>query len=125
MSTRKHLDRALIGKLVEREIVATTTWAKFAIKVDVSRSTLYRVRDADPVVSRGTFARIERGLSLPMGTFDSVGAHDFDVLRSMGLSEELVGWLERQATPKGSAKSSAKAAPATPTKRGRQATKQV
>lgn len=90
-------DRVLIGRLVDREITATTTWAKFATRVDVSRSTLYRVRDADPTISEGTFRRIERGLSLPSDTFASVAKHDFDVLRAMGLNEELVTWLERQS----------------------------
>ena len=91
-------DRRLVGMLVQREIEARTTWSAFAAQTNLSRSTLYRVRDADPRISKGTFLRIERALSYPTDTFDSIAKHDFDVLHAMGIDGETVAWLERQAT---------------------------
>lgn len=91
-------DRTLIGRLVEREVESRMSWAKFATVSGVSRATLYRVKDADPVVTERILRRIERGLGLPFDSLVTVGAHDFDQLEAMGMDAGLVEWLRRVAT---------------------------
>lgn len=94
-------DRRLIGRLLQREVEIRGSWSKFAGASGVSRATLYRVRDADETVTIRIWRQIEAGLGLPYDSFASVAAHDFDVLRELGVEEGLVRWLEREASKSG------------------------
>lgn len=109
-------DRELIGRLVEREVESRTSWARFAEASNVSRATLYRVKDGDPRITERILRRIERALALPFDSLSAVGAHDFDGLTAMGLDEGLVIWLRQNAT------SPATSAQTTLTTHGRPAT---
>ena len=70
-------DRRLVGLFVEREIESRMSWARFSGESKVSRSTLYRVRDADPRITQPIFRKIERALSLPFDTLTAVAVHDW------------------------------------------------
>lgn len=109
-------DRELIGRLVEREVESRTSWARFAEAANVSRATLYRVKDGDPRITERILRRIERALALPFDSLSAVGAHDFDGLTAMGIDEGLVIWLKQNAT------SPATSAQTTLTTHGRPAT---
>ena len=109
-------DRALVGKVVKREIERTTTWAAFSKKADISRSTLYRVRDGEENVSFGTLARIENHLGLPYGSLSVIADRNFDRLAALGLSEEMITWIMDQSQTSVAAPNAPKKS-GTPTKR--------
>lgn len=97
-------DRKLIGLLVEREVEGRMSWTAFSQRANVSRATLYRVKEGDPKVTDRTFRRIEKALGLPFDSLSSVGAHDFDVLQQMGMERGLVTWLMHEARKSSPAK---------------------
>lgn len=91
-------DRALIGRIIEREMRRNPTlgsWTSLERASRVSRSTLYRARDGDPRVETPTFQRIEAALGLPYDTLITAGAHDFDGLLELGVSPDLVTWVRK------------------------------
>lgn len=91
-------DRRLVGRYVEHEVEARTSWSKFAGTSGVSRATLYRVKAGDPKVETSTLRKVERGLGLPFDTLDHVGAHRFDELEAVGMAPSVIAWLRREAT---------------------------
>jgi transcriptional regulator with XRE-family HTH domain len=97
--TGPSLDRALIGRIVSREIPRNRrigTTQGLADASGVSRSTLYRVRDADPTIGMGTFARIEAALDLPPDTLITAGVHDLAGMVELGVAADLVEWVRRE-----------------------------
>lgn len=97
MTPPKQRDRELIGRLIEREVESRMSWTRFAQVSEVSRATLYRVKDGDPTITTRTYRKIERALGLPFDSLSSVSAHDFDVLQRMGMDRGLIAWLREQA----------------------------
>jgi transcriptional regulator with XRE-family HTH domain len=94
------LDRALIGRIVDRQIPRNRTIGTTQGLADasgVSRSTIYRViKDADPTVSTRTFARIEAALELPADTLITAGAHDLEGLSDLGgVPSDLIAWIRK------------------------------
>lgn len=95
-----HLDRALIGRIIDRQIPRNRdirTMQGLADASRVSRSTLYRViRDGDPTVGSGTLARIEAALGLPPDTLITAGVHDLDGLTQLGgVPTDLIAWIRK------------------------------
>lgn len=114
--TERQYDYRLVADLIEREGARHMTWSQLAERARVGRTTLHRIRQGDPRTAPNTMSRVESALSLPFGTFASVGMHDFDVLAELGVEQGIIEWLRRQATT-----SSATAAPGTsrsPSSRG-------
>jgi hypothetical protein len=98
------LDRALIGRLIEREIPRhrdVRTVQGLADATRVSRSTIYRaIRDEDPKVGAHTFARLEAGLGLPSDALITAGAHDLDGMVEIGCPADLVAWVRKEMAKK-------------------------
>lgn len=94
------LDRALIGRIIKREIPrrrAVGTVQGLANASGVARSTIYRaIRDEDPKVEVGTFARIEAGLGLPTDALVTAGTHDLEGMVEVGCAAELVEWVRKE-----------------------------
>lgn len=112
-------DYRLVGALIERETARQMTWSELAVRAKVGRSTLHRIRKGDERTATNTLARIESALSLPFGTFSSVGMHDFDVLTELGVEQGIIAWLRRQAGQQGtSSVTVASSTSRTPSKRG-------
>ena len=92
-------DRALIGRIIEREMRRNPdlgTWTALERASRVARSTLYRARDGDPRVETQTFQRIEGALGLPYDSLSMAGMHDFDGMLEIGVSPELVSWVRKE-----------------------------
>jgi len=92
-------DRALIGRIIEREMRRNPdlgSWTSLERASRVSRSTLYRARDGDERVETQTFQRIEAALGLPYDTLSTAGVHDFDGMLELGASPELVAWVRKE-----------------------------
>lgn len=93
------MDRKLIGKAVEREMRrnrAIGSWPALDRATGVSRATLYRLRDGDPKITAGTFARVEAGLGMTTDTLLAIGLHDLEELADLGASSELVSWVRKE-----------------------------
>ena len=93
-------DRALIGRIIERQMrrhPELGSWTALERASRVSRSTLYRAKDGDPRVETPTFERIEAALGLPYETLATAGAHDFDGLLELGVDPDLVGWIRKES----------------------------
>jgi hypothetical protein len=98
-------DRALIGRIIEREMRRNPnlgTWTALERASRVARSTLYRARDGDPRVESPTFQRIESALGLPYDALAMAGMHDFDGMLEIGVAPELVSWLRKEIVKSGS-----------------------
>jgi hypothetical protein len=98
------LDRALIGRIVERQIPRNPqigTMQGLAVASRVSRSTIYRVTDGDPTVSSSTLARIEAALGLPHDTLITAGAHDLHGLVEIGVPGDVVAWVSKELSKSG------------------------
>ncbi|GAA2039434.1 hypothetical protein GCM10009740_35240 [Terrabacter terrae] len=93
------LDRKIIGAIVERQMRRTRTlgsWPALERASGVSRSTLYRIRDADPRVEAATFERVGAALGLPYDALITAATHDLDGLVELGVDHELVHWVGKE-----------------------------
>ena len=92
------LDLELIGRVVERETMRALdlgTWQALVRRVQLSRSTLNRVRIGERVkVER--YGKIERALNIPADTLIMVGTHDVAGLREIGAPSDLVEYVSRE-----------------------------
>ena len=98
-------DRALIGRIIEREMrrnPAIGSWPALERASRIARSTLYRARDGEDRIELGTLQRIEAALGLPYDALITAGAHDFDGLLELGVSPELVSWARKESVKSGS-----------------------
>lgn len=99
-----YLDRQLIAGAVEllmRRVRGLGSWSALERESGVSRSTLYRLKDADPRVETSTFARIEHALQLPPDTLVTIGVHDTEGLAELGVEPWLSSWVGKEIARKG------------------------
>lgn len=91
------LDRRLIAEAVEHELFSHPdfrgNWSALERESRVSHSTMSRLKRADDRVTVMSFRKIEAALRLPFDTLATVGMHDIDGLRELGVDDRLVTWL--------------------------------
>lgn len=99
------LDRKLIADAVEHELYTHPdfrgNWSALERESRVSHSTMSRLKRGDERVQSGSMRKIEAALGLPFDTLATIGVHDLDGLRELGVSDALVRWLTPRvaATP--------------------------
>jgi hypothetical protein len=91
------LDRQLIAAAVEHELFTHPdfrgNWSALERESRVSHSTMSRLKRADERVTSASMRKIEAALGLPFDTLATIGAHDLDGLRDLGVSDALLRWL--------------------------------
>lgn len=96
MKESPNMDRHLIADVIERAVRRDPhigTWSALERAVRVSHSQMHRVKTGSPNVSAAMFQRIEAVLGLPMDTLHTIGVHDIDGLRELGVPADLVEWV--------------------------------
>jgi hypothetical protein len=92
------LDRQLIADAVEHELYSHPdfrgNWSALERESRVSHSTMSRLKRADERVTSSSMRKVEAALGLPFDSLATIGAHDMDGLRELGISARLVQWLE-------------------------------
>lgn len=92
------LDRQLIAEAVEHELYSHPdfrgNWSALERESRVSHSTMSRLKRADERVTTSSMRKIEAALRLPFDTLATIGTHDREGLRELGVSDRLVQWLE-------------------------------
>lgn len=94
------LDRSLIADAVEHELYRHPdfrgNWSILERESRVSHSTMSRLKRADERVTTTSMRKVEAALGLPFDSLTTIGTHDVDGLRELGVGAELIRWL----TPK-------------------------
>lgn len=91
------LDRKLIAEAVEHELYSHPdfrgNWSALERESRVSHSTMSRLKRADERVTQSSMRKIEAALRLPFDTLATIGSHDMDGLRELGVDDRLLQWL--------------------------------
>lgn len=99
MKHERTFDRALVGRIIERQIPRTESIRNVSglgHAIRASRDTIYRAQRGDETISLNTLNRIEHALRLPYETLSTAAAHDVEGLVEIGVSAELVAWIRNE-----------------------------